>query len=762
MLPPVIRPERRFVLLAWTGAVTAGGALVLVDRLGGQSLASLVSPLARGITLLTAMVVMARSTRHSTGSLRRARWLFAAALAASGAGAVISLGYVVVKGSVPVPSVADPVTLLWVPFAIAGFWFVPARDGRAGGTRRVLADGAVAASAAFFITWVLVLKPLQHHTGWSGLQRTVELCFPICDAFVGGMTIGLLGRARADVRRLVRFVALGLILIAVSDSGGALLLAHHGPNAFAWTDVVTEVGMVFVLAGALAPAADPITLPAGKAADYLPFVVVIAATVTGLWHGAAGHGLQMSDGIIGGAMLLTVLAREALYTAELRALLRQRHHDAVHDALTGLANRKMFLESIRERLSVSAPGTLAVLLIDLDGFKEINDGFGHETGDEVLRGFADQIVRTAANQMVARLGGDEFAVAVVGPDAEAVAVSIGSTLVQGCCVPTRATVSMSVKCSIGVGVSQADDGPSDLLRRADLAMYDAKRSSAGRLSVYQAHMAVAANHRHLLAAELPHAIHGGQLHIAYQPIYRIADGELVGAEALLRWTHPIIGPVSPTEFIPLAEDTGHINAIGDWVLRTAIGQLARWDRAGLRVPRLFINVSAHQLTPGLDVTVLDVLRREGVPPARLTLEITESELVGLMADSPLHLLRDTGVHVALDDFGAGYSNLTQLSRLPVDTLKIDGELVRHADGATGAAIMASLMTLAKALHLTTVAEGVETEAHLAHARETGIDFVQGFLYTAPVPAAEFRRRLEALARRPVGGPITVGAATPSR
>jgi EAL domain-containing protein (putative c-di-GMP-specific phosphodiesterase class I) len=273
-------------------------------------------------------------------------------------------------------------------------------------------------------------------------------------------------------------------------------------------------------------------------------------------------------------------------------------------------------------------------------------------------------------------------------------------------------------------------------------MYAAKRSRGPRVAVFEQKLEDEASRKHLLVAELAGAAIRDELTLAFQPLFRMSDGKLVAAEALLRWNHPTFGAVSPTEFIPLAEESGQIISIGRWVIEAALRQFADWRRGGCVLPRLLVNTSGKQIDEDDFVAhIRGALRSSGVSPSRLTLEITETQLADLTAPNRLEPIRALGVRLAIDDFGTGYSNLARLSQLPVDILKIDRELVAGIARPTGRMVLDAVVALAKGLDVTTVAEGIETSAQAEIARTSGITWGQGFLLGRPVSARELEPRL---------------------
>jgi len=414
-------------------------------------------------------------------------------------------------------------------------------------------------------------------------------------------------------------------------------------------------------------------------------------------------------------------------------------HQARHDALTGLPNRALLHERMAAALGdeADAPRPLALLLLDLDHFKEVNDTFGHEQGDALLCQVAARLRGAVrGDDTVARLGGDEFAVLLPGcdaPGAARVAADIRAALaaplrVEGQALQTGASV------GIALGPAHGTDGPT-LLRRADVAMYTAKRARRGH-ALYEPAQDQHSAERLALVADLRAAIERGTLALHYQPQVDVASGRACGVEALVRWPHPERGPIPPDAFIPLAEQTGLIAPLTDWVLAEAVRQGRAWQRGGLLLD-VSVNLSMWNLhDPALPERVAGLLRDHGLPPAWLRLELTES---ALMADPERALevltrLAGLGVRLAVDDFGAGYSSLAYLKRLPVDALKIDKGFVRElATDATDAAIVASTVALGHALGLRVVAEGIEDRATWDLLAGMGCDVAQGYYLSRPLP-----------------------------
>jgi diguanylate cyclase (GGDEF)-like protein/PAS domain S-box-containing protein len=419
-------------------------------------------------------------------------------------------------------------------------------------------------------------------------------------------------------------------------------------------------------------------------------------------------------------------------------------HQAFHDGLTGLANRALFADRLEQALRHNARrgDTTAVVFIDLDGFKQINDTLGHQVGDVLLQEVGARLSSTIrAGDTLARLGGDEFAILVeqiTGPDA---ARSAGDRVLAALSGPVRAgNQVLTVSGSVGVAVSGVDATGDSLVRDADIAMYAAKSAGRGRVVVFDPSMRAAVVERRELERELQGALAGDQLRLVYQPVVELAGSTVVGFEALLRWNSPTLGPVSPDRFVPVAEDLDLIGGIGAWVLREACATAAGWRAlAGGRDLTMAVNVSAVQLaSPGLVGQITDALVASGLPASALVLEVTETALVRDpdAAAERLAALRALGVRLALDDFGTGYSSLSYLRQFTVDVLKIDRSFIATIQGAELPPIVRGLIDLGRTLDLEIVAEGVETELQRRQLDGARCDRAQGYLFAAPLESDE--------------------------
>ena len=415
---------------------------------------------------------------------------------------------------------------------------------------------------------------------------------------------------------------------------------------------------------------------------------------------------------------------------------------ALYDPLTGLANRTLLGDRIRQANLGSERGARppCVLVLDLDEFKTVNDGLGHNAGDRILIDVARRLTSVVREtDTVARLGGDEFAILmpdISEDDALRVAERALKELHSPFSVSDRAVWAGA---SIGLCYGRPGQGTDYLLRDADTAMYVAKSKGRGNIQAFKPEMHQMASERLRIASELGEAIDRGQLDLYYQPIVELKSGRIVGAEALVRWLHPERGLLLPGDFIPVAEDSGHIIELGRWVVTEAIAQLRVWE---LEFPRtafqLHVNLAPVEVRwPGMAEFIRDALDRSGVQPHRLALEISETGLMtgdvaGLAA---LMTLKNLGVGVEIDDFGTGYSSISYLRRLPIDTVKVDQSLIRDiATDSQQATFVSAILRLIESVGLRSVVEGIETAAQRDRLHSLGCLYGQGFFFSEPVPA----------------------------
>ncbi|HTB67296.1 MAG TPA: EAL domain-containing protein [Steroidobacteraceae bacterium] len=429
-----------------------------------------------------------------------------------------------------------------------------------------------------------------------------------------------------------------------------------------------------------------------------------------------------------------------------KAMAQEIAHTAEHDSLTGLPNRLLLNDRIRQAIAAAKRHAkqVAVLFLDVDGFKHINDSLGHPIGDQVLQSIAQRLLGCARSvDTVSRQGGDEFVVLLSELTHPRAASIMAARMLSAVAEPhVVGKHELHVTASVGVSVFP-DDGQNaeTLIKNADTAMYQAKESGRRRYQFFKPSMNARAVERQSIEESLRRALERQEFELHYQPKINIRTGAITGAEALIRWTHPTRGRVPPTDFIPIAEDCGLIVPIGNWVLRQACRQARDWKDAGLPATAMAVNVSAMEFqNEGFLQGLSQILRESAWDPGLLELEVTESVLMKHVEATieVLRAVRESGIQVALDDFGTGYSSLSYLRRFPIDSLKIDRAFVQQiAGGPDAAAIVTAVISMAQSLKLRVVAEGVETLQELQFLQARQCDEVQGYYFSRPLPAEQF-------------------------
>ncbi len=535
------------------------------------------------------------------------------------------------------------------------------------------------------------------------------------------------------------------VVIAVAASGAALWIAfrlrQHTPRV-RWL----RMGAAVVMGAAIASMHYT-----GMAAAQFPLGSICGAATTGLPSASLPLPILLVTGCVLALALVTSLLdmRLELRTAMLAKALTEANQElaflALHDKLTHLPNRALLDDRFRQAIQANARagGSFAVLFVDLDGFKGINDSYGHHVGDCLLVEVARRLrAAMRAEDTVARVGGDEFVLLAGISDPEDAGV-LAETLLASLREPVDvAGQQLHVSASIGIALYPTDgQEQGTLLTNGDAAMYHAKASGRNAYCFFARSMNAHARAKQLLLQDLRAAVKNDQLQLHYQPKFAAPAGPVLGAEALLRWRHPVHGLLGPDQFIPLAEKSGAIVEIGEWVLDEACRQLAVWHAAGNPHWSVAVNLSALQFChAGMIASVAAALKRHAVPPHCLTLEITESTAMRDVEASLAILtqLDEMGVRIAIDDFGTGYSSLLYLKRIPASELKIDRGFVRElAEDSEDAAIVSAIVALGKTLNLRVVAEGVETSSQQTFLANLGCDALQGYLLGRPLPAAEF-------------------------
>jgi diguanylate cyclase (GGDEF)-like protein len=726
---------------AWQAWMVVGAlAGVLYPVLSPTTVAPAVLYSAIGLT--SVLVGVAGVRRHRPDNAR-AWYVFAAGQLTWVIGDVVYTVNGMVFHLEAYPSWADVFYLAAYPLLAAGL----AMLARGRGERDVagLLDAGIIATGVALAYWVLMIDPITQDTSVPALARFISAAYPTADvllfAVVARMLTGPLRRTPSGWL-LIAGAALTFasdifytMVAAVSEYTGGIVNAGFLFAYVCWAGAALHPSMRAQSAAAPARRHRRGRLVILAAATLLAPAVLVAE---GLRHPSDVDWLAITVGAV--VLIGLVVARMFGFVTELQAQSQQLGELALRDALTGLANRRCFEQRLADAMATGSP---QVALFDLNDFKSVNDRYGHAAGDRLLAAVAERLAgKLRGADLVARMGGDEFAVLV--PDATP---AEGDAIVQRLASALREPMvagehEFLIGASIGVAGAENTGDPAEVLRRADIAMYAAK-DNGEKHRRYAPELDASASERARLGAEIRTALDTGQFRLVYQPIVELPTSRVVSVEALIRWDHPDRGPVSPAEFVPVAEQNGLIVELGAWILRTACAQAAAWrTEHGAAAPqRVSVNVSARQLAePGFANLVSNTLAWTGLAAHNLIVEVTETAVFGggqsVQTVKDLHQL---GVRIALDDFGTGHSSLGLLQTVPVDILKVDRSFVENITMAGRHAVIATaLIQVANGLGLTAVAEGVETAEQAAELHRLGYQLAQGYHFGRPVPEPEFR------------------------
>jgi len=618
-----------------------------------------------------------------------------------------------------------------------------------------VAEAVVVTLSLAFVVLALVVVPLH---GWRPTHDLPALAVPLLDLvalWLACSLVSLTDRHPACYRLLI---AAFVCLFVAHAAAAALSLARRSPNsapvdaaALAGT---TLWGLVFLHPSRRA-AFDPVPLRSMRpSAVKVALLVAMALVVPGVLSAqiVIGRSDRVPALTVGATLLPALVLLYLVHQVFTHAAAEYR---AQHDPLTGVCNRLLF----EDRLGLSLAqadrngGSVAVMFLDLDRFKGINDSLGHAVGNQLLQAVVKRLQGCLREQdTLARFGGDEFTLLIPdGRPADESVVRVAERILARFGEPfSVGSRQLSVKASIGVAISPQDGQDAEtLLKHADTAMYQAKAAGRNTIEVFDSAMSARARLRFAFEESLRAAVECGRLAVHYQPKLEVATGRIAGVEALARWEHPRLGFIPPWAFIPLAEETSLVATLGQWVLETACVQARHWQQDGLPPVPVAVNLSPRQFGDGSVLAmVTDALHSSGLDPTLLELEITESVLMenrATVAES-LRDLRARGVRVAIDDFGTGYNALTYLAEIPVDAIKIDRSFVARIEEGGGASIVGAVIALAHSLDLDVIAEGVETDAQLRFLEGHGCDQVQGFRFSPPVPPAEMSALIESPVR----------------
>ncbi|MGC9669439.1 putative bifunctional diguanylate cyclase/phosphodiesterase [Planosporangium sp. 12N6] len=735
-----------------------------------------------GASALATLIIGARWHRPT---FPRPWRLFTAGVAVSLAAVLWWAVEMILRGQIGFPSPGDILFVSAYPLITVALATWVRRDRSRPGYESVV-DAALVVSGLFALSWTFVMAPMVAQWSVIGSRVVMYLVYTGADLLIVAMAVRLIFSARIRTPSYLLMVMAAFTML-VADCVYYILTAHHngalGSSLAAPLYILTYL---FLGAAALHPSmawstgmierSQPIASPLRMALYALLSLVAPAASIGIVVVRGAGSpsGALVMPMVFAAttAVLLVVrlglLARVAHRRAadldshalalsaalrEQQALREELTHRALHDSLTGLGNRAL----LHERLK-AVTGRHALVLLDLDGFKDVNDTYGHPVGDVLLVEVAQRLRSAVTDGVLVRLGGDEFALVLdgVGPaGVQAVAEAMVETLREPFVAGDRET---ALTGSVGVLLTDGPLPEGEALRRADLALYAAKEAGKNRVEWYDPALAVERDRRTRLVADLRRALADEEFTVHYQPVVELATGTITSVEALVRWMPPGRPPVSPAEFIPTAEESGLINQLGAWVLCRALRDARSWyEQYGVSVG---VNVSARQLgEPGLAEMILGELAAQRLPGSALVVELTESILIadgGAESVAVLEILdrlRAHGVRIAVDDFGTGYSSMAYLRTLPVDILKIDRAFVQESAGGTDpAAFLRAMVQMGRSLRLRTIAEAVETPAQATRLRQVHCTLAQGYYFSRPIAAEE----LDALLAR-TGGRFDVAA-----
>jgi diguanylate cyclase len=750
---------------AWVGvgAVTVGVAFAatLIGGWGGYVTVSSVSNYGLLAFTFFAAVCGALAARSAAGRQRIAWICLTVGLVGWAGGGALWIFYEQVLHQSPFPSLADVGYLLFPIGATLAMVFFPI--GYSGQSRaRFLLDGFIVAAALFEISWVLVLQRVYEAGGTTGFALGLSLTYPVADIVIITVAILVVARASTGRRTALAMLTAGAVLMALSDSAFAYLMANDAYFSghfidIGWATAFLTFGMAALISRRVPQTAAVMRQLPSRVSMWLPYVPLGIALVvcSPKYFPTPGLAPIFISSVV---LMSAVLTRQFVVVRQNQRLLKMVADQALRDTLTGLANRDLFNDRLMHAVQVHENDnqSVAVLSMDLDDFKLVNDSLGHPAGDDLLIQAAERLLGCVRpSDTVARVGGDEFAVLMEGlPElSRLVAHRVVTAFEEPFEIEGQ---QLLIRPSVGLAVaSAADPGLSAelLLKQADVAMYSAKRSKSGGLHTFTPGMpyfdanefdlpkgATASHERGAavrLLGELRHAIDHVDLTVVYQPKFDLRTSDVVGVEALVRWPHPSRGLLGPDYFLPLVRKRGLMRAVTELVLAKALDDAAEWHAMGVGVP-IAVNVFAPSLGDlDLPTHIASALAERNLSPESLTIEITEDFLLNLdRTRKVLERMRQRGIRIAIDDFGSGYSALWYLRELPIDEVKLDRQFIAPIrDDPRAAAVVRAVVDLAHVLGVTTVAEGVENAETAARLREYGCEVVQGYYYSPPISAA---------------------------
>jgi diguanylate cyclase (GGDEF)-like protein len=679
----------------------------------------------------------------------------------------------------PFPSIADIAYLIYYPLFFYAIWQFPTVEQRYYEVINRSIDLIMIIIGGMVVFWNYIIGPIsQTQTDVSLLTQFLAFAYPIGDLILfGAIVLFLFNRVQEKNSGPMLLVSIGIAVTVVVDcifsiqsltdsyqAGGLVDIGYLIPNLMVLLGAIWQ----YLIAGSLRkPDLDQHTLikAINNSFNILPFVFLFFSIVM-LIQSHFQPILMTSEqlSILTFVYLILFFTRHAVNNQQIRFLAREietanlkiskqtreLHHDTLHDYLTGLPNRLLFMDRL-DRLLLSLQRnkneSFALLFLDLDSFKKINDTKGHNFGDILLIHVAKRLETCIrSTDTVARLGGDEFLILLEEIADSKVVINLTNRIIEACKRPFEFNdEKINISVSIGIVMEWEEkvyENSTEILRDADIALYQAKSQGKSSYAIFDNDLLAKSNKKMLIETELRQATESEQFFIQYQPIISLTDDHIIGFEALLRWNNPLLGLVMPDKFIPVAEATGLIIPIGEWVLGAACKQMKAWQNQFQMVAPLSVNINVsgiQLLNRDFIKTLTHALVSSGLHPGNLKLEITESVLLNIMAKESnlFNELKDIGVHIQIDDFGTGYSSLSYLQHIPVDVIKIDRSFVqRICTNDKNLGLVKAIINMARGMGMQTTAEGIETDQQRLLLESIGCDNGQGYLWSKPVDAAK--------------------------
>lgn len=705
-----------------------------------------------GVAFLAALSLLSGS--HGLDRPRRIAWrLMAAGVACWGLGSVVWMAYVLADRDPPAAGPVDVLYLAMVPLVVAGLAVHPTPR-RRDRFLRSLVDGLLVGVSLLLIAWVSGLRVVVAEGFESSAPATVvNLLYPLTDTLLVVMVLAVVLFVDDRSRLPLGLFALGIAFVAVSDIVFFVLSAEG-----VWDEapLVLDSGWVVgfvIIAGSGVVLSTRADRRHRARSGYESAMAMIPSWLGGLalLFGVVDVALSLSEGGYTIPLMIAVtgllLLRQGLSVMQYRQLaarlarsVEKLAREATHDQLTGLRNRVGLTKRLAARKRSSEQPT-AVIFLDIDHLKTVNDSLGHEVGDRLIVDVAEELGSLLGPESVTRLGGDEFVSTLEAPDVAGLRAAAERVLDATARRRTGRKLPLVPSVSAGLAVWEEGLDAEEVMRRADTALFRAKQTGRQRVVQYDPSLDESTRRRVALEPELSRAIAAGELDVHYQPLFELSSGRLLGAEALVRWNHPELGLVTPEDFLGHADAVGLLEQIGAFVLDTAVRDFAELNRRDGPAPvRVSVNLSASELAaPGAVRQVADALARHRLEPENLTIEITEDVVVDANTRRTIDQLLDLGVSIAIDDFGTGNSSLRQLGSYPATTLKVDRSFVRGLGrNPEDTFVVRAILNLARNLGLTTVAEGVENDTQIGILRELGCDAGQGWYFDRAQPFEELR------------------------